>query len=46
MKGNEREVLSAIYEIIDKGNSAEVKKEKEKIVIIEIKRKLKIKSEL
>lgn len=35
-----------ILDILKRGNSVEVKKEKNKIVIVEIKRKVKIKSEL
>lgn len=39
------EVISEIKKILKKGNSAEVKKERDKIVVVEIKRQVKIKSD-
>lgn len=39
------EVIAEIKKIIQKGNSAEVKKERDKIVVVEIRRKAKIKAD-
>lgn len=39
------EVIAEIKKILKKGNSAEVKKERDKIVVVEIKRQVKIKSD-
>lgn len=40
----EQEVMSAILEILRRGNSAEVKREKDNIVVVEIKRQVKTKT--
>lgn len=45
MKGITKEVIDQIYTILEKGNSCEVKLEKNNIVVVEIYRKVRIKSE-
>lgn len=40
----EQEVMSAILEILRRGNSAEVKRERDNIVVVEIKRQVKTKT--
>ncbi len=44
-KGITKEVIDQIYRILEKGNSCEIKQEKENIVVVEIYRKVRIKSE-
>lgn len=39
-----KELLQAIVEILKRGNTAEVKKEKDNIVVVEIKRQVRIKT--
>lgn len=41
---NHKEIMKILMEILNRGNSAEVKKEKDNIVVIEIKRKVKVKT--
>lgn len=44
-KGMTPEVIDEIYRILDKGNSCEIKQEKNNLVVVEIYRKVRIKSE-
>lgn len=44
MKAQKNDWTEIVLDILKRGNSAEVKREKDKIVVVEIKRQVKIKT--